>query len=95
MSEALLKFPALFFHVDRLRGPIVLNVGEFRVQVGWILEKRLSVLRVQRNLVVQIVFRVLLSLDEVLEWSLTESPLILKKKRVLNLRILVIIVKLL
>lgn len=95
MSKALLKFPALFFHVDRLRGPIVLNVGEFRVQVGWILQKRFCVLRLQRNLIVQIVLRVLLSLHEVLEWSLTESPLILQKKWVLNLRILVIIVKLL
>lgn len=62
MSKALLKFLTLFLHIDHFRGPIVLDVSEFGVLVGWILQKRLSVLGLQRNLIVQIVFRVLPSL---------------------------------
>ena len=82
VGEALLQLLALVLHVDHLGRAVVLDIGQARVQVEWIVEKRLGVLRLQRHLMVQIVLRVGQTLHEILEWSITEAPLVFLEERV-------------
>ena len=82
MAQAFLKFLTLFSHIHHLLGTLVLGIIQSRALVGRIRIESLSVSRLQRYFVVEIVVGARQTGHEILERMLAESPLVLDKKLV-------------